>query len=64
VRTQHVRGAHRPQQVLDEPEDGKAEEDADQTVTQDGGAGRGAEALENGLVEREARLVAAVGDAR
>src|SRR5258707_1267537 len=62
--TQHIRGPRGPQQVLDQSEAGKAEEDADQTVPKDGGAGRGAEAVENGLVEREARLVAAVGDAR
>src|SRR5262245_13571597 len=49
--------------MLDDAEHHEAEEDADQAIPDHGGAEGRAKALEDSLVEREADLIAAVGDA-
>src|SRR5262249_48373302 len=60
---QRVLGSNGPQQMLDNAEHDEAEEYADQTIADDGGADCWSEAWQDGFVESDANLVATIGDA-
>src|SRR5262245_51176401 len=63
ARTQRVLRSNGPQQVFHDAEHDEPKEDADQTITDYGGAECRAKALEDGFVKGKTNLITAIGNA-